>query len=115
MEEERAETSRAFSTYRRTLKMVPYFKYLGRLLSAAYDYWPEVTRNLTKVRVVWRRMKRTLSREGARPRVSGFLFKAVVQLVLLFGAETWVVTPHMGWVLGGSQDQVARKLMGRLP
>ena len=47
--------------------------------------------------------------------MSRFFFKAFVQLVLLFGADTWVVTPHMGWVLGGFQYQVARRLRGRLP
>ena len=35
--------------------------------------------------------------------------------MLLFGAETWVVTPRMGRVLGGFQDQVERRLTGRLP
>ena len=46
------------------------------------------------------------------PRVSGFLFKTFVQLVLIFGAETWVVAPCIGWFLRGFQDQVARRLMG---
>ena len=41
-------------------------------------------------------------------------FKAIVQAVLLFGSETWVVTPRMGRVLGGLQDQVAQRLTGRL-
>ena len=43
------------------------------------------------------------------------LFKAVVQVVLLFGSETWVVTPRMVKDLGGFQDQVANRLTGRLP
>ena len=60
-------------------------------------------------------MSRILSREGARPQVSGFFFKAIVQSVLIFDAEMWVVTPHIGRFLGGFQDQVARRLMGRLP
>ena len=42
-------------------------------------------------------------------------FKDVVQAVLLFGSETWVVTSRMGRSLGGFQDQVARRLTGRLP
>ena len=58
---------------------------------------------------------RILSREGAAPRVFGFFFKATVQAVLLFGSETWVVTPRMGKSLGGVQFQVARRLTGRLP
>ena len=63
-EEERAVTSRAFRAYGRTLKMVPYFNYLGRVLSAADDDWPAVIRNLTKARVFWRKMMRILIREG---------------------------------------------------
>ena len=60
-------------------------------------------------------MTRILRREGARSRLSGFFFKAVIQSVLLFGAEMWVVIPSMGRVLGGFRDQVARRLVGRLP
>ena len=45
-------------------------------------------------------MTRIISREGTGPWVSVF-FKAIAQTVLLFGAETWVVPPHMGRVLGG--------------
>ena len=52
--------------------------------------------------------------QGAAPRVSGFFFKAVVQAVLLFRAETWVVTPRMGKALGGFQTQVVIRLTGRI-
>ena len=44
-----------------------------------------------------------------------FFFKSVIQAVLLFGAETWVVTPHMGRVMRWFQDQLERRLKGRLP
>ena len=37
-----------------------------------------------------------LSREGAAPQVFGLFFNAMVQTVLLFGLETWVVTSRMG-------------------
>ena len=114
-EEEKSAISRVFSAYGRNLGMVPSFKYLGRVLWAADYDWPEVIRNLTKARAVWRRMTRILSREKARPRVSGFFFKAAFQSVLLFGAEMWVVTPCTVRVLGGFQYQVARRLTGRLP
>ena len=55
-------------------------------------------------------MARILSREGASLRVSRFFFKAMVQAVLLFGSETWVVTPPMDKALGGFQAQLARRL-----
>ena len=75
--------------------MVPSFKYLGRVLSTADNDWPAVIQNLAKARMVWQRMSRILSREGVRPQVSIFLFKSIVQMVLLFGAETWAVTPRI--------------------
>ena len=65
--------------------------------------------------MVWQRISRIFIREGARPQVFRFLFKAFVQLVLLFGTQNWVVTPHMVRYLGGFQYQVVRVLMGRIP
>ena len=49
-EEARADTLRVFSAYGRTLEMVLSFKYLGRVILAANDDWPEVIRNLTNAR-----------------------------------------------------------------
>ena len=113
--EERAVTSRAFSAYGRPIDMVLFFKYLRRVPSAADYDCLEVVKNLVKLQTVSRRMSRITSREGEGPRVSIFFFKSVVQLVLIFVAETWVVTPRMGRVLGGFQDHMAWRLMGRLP
>ena len=115
VEEARAVTSKAFSAYVRLLEMVSYLKYLGRVPSAADYDCLEVVKNLVKLQTVSRRMSRITSREGEGPRVSIFFFKSVVQLVLIFVAETWVVTPRMGRVLGGFQDHMAWILMGRLP
>ena len=51
--------------------------------------------------------------EGATARISGSFFKAVVQQVLLFGAETWVVTPKMERALSGFLHGAARRLTRR--
>ena len=80
----------------------------------ADDDWSVVVRNLSRARAVWKRMTRILSREGAELQVSVFFFKAVVQDMLIFGSETWVVTPRMGRVMGDFQDQVAQRLTGRI-
>ena len=64
---------------------------------------------------MWQRLTRILSREGAAPRVSDFFFKAVVQLVLIFGTEIWVVAPRMGRVLGEFQDKLSLQFIGRIP
>ena len=83
----------AFEAYRKQLEAVPSFKYLGRIITAGYNDWPAVVGNLVKARNSWGRLIRILSREGADKSISGTFFKAVVQQVLLFRAETWVLTP----------------------
>ena len=84
--------------------MVTSFQYPGSVILAADDDWPAVVSNFSKARAVWKRITRILSREGAEPRVSDFFFKYVVQAVLLFVLETWVVTPRMGSALGGGSS-----------
>ena len=85
-EDEREVTSRAFRAYGSPLDMMTSFKYLGQVISAADYDWPAVVGNLAKAREVWRSLTQILGREGAAPRVSGFLFKSVFQSVLTFGA-----------------------------
>ena len=54
---------------------------------------------------------RILSREGVDKRVSGNFFKAV----LLFGAETWVLTPRIKQALESFQHRAALWITGRKP
>ena len=82
-------------------------------MTAGDDDWPAVVGNLAKARKSWKRLQRILRREGATPRILGSFFKAVVQQVLLFGAETWVVTPKMERALSGFLHGAARRLTGR--
>ena len=72
MEEERAVTSRAFSAYGHPLEMVTSFRYLGRVILAADNYWLAAVQNLAKVRAMWSIMTRILNREGEEPWVSKF-------------------------------------------
>ena len=60
-------------------------------------------------------MSRILGIDGANPRVSGIFFKAVVQAVLIFGAETWVMTPCMVRTLGGSNTGYINRSQGGSP
>ena len=56
-----------------------------------------------------------MSREGVDPKVSGHFYKAVTQAVLLFGEETWVLTPQMWQALDSFQHRVALQITGRQP
>ena len=60
-------------------------------------------------------MSRILIWEGEDPKVSGHFIKAVVQAVLLFGAEPWVLTPRMERALRSFHHRVARRFIGRQP
>ena len=91
----RDSTERDFEAYGKPLERVSTFKYLGRAMTAGDDNCPAVVGNLVKARKSWGRLARILTREGADKRVSGNFFKAVVQSVLLFGAETWLLTPRI--------------------
>ena len=44
---------------------------------------------------------------GVRPEDVQFFLKAVVQAVLLFGSDIWVLTPRMERALGNFQHRVA--------
>ena len=82
-------------------------------MTAGDDDWPAVSGNLKKARRNWGRLSRILGREGATAQISGMFFKSLVQQVLLFGAETWVVTPRMEKALSGFLHGAARRLTGR--
>ena len=67
---------------------VDLFKYWGRVLHWADEEWPAVRRNIGRAIQFWGRLGKLLRREGAYPIVSAEFYRAVVQAVLLFGAET---------------------------
>jgi hypothetical protein len=92
-----------------------WFVYLVILLSADNDDWPAVLRNMAKARQRWAYISRILRGEGATPRISAMFYKEVVQTVLIFGSESWVLTPSMLVKLEGFHRQIARRLMGRAP
>ena len=105
----------AFEDYGKPLEAVPSFKYLGRIITAGDNDWPELEGNLVKARKSWGRLTRILSREGADKRISGTFFKAVVQQVLLFGAEIWVLAPLIERFLDSFMHGAAQRITVRQP
>ena len=81
--------------------MVTSYRYLERVILESDENWTAVIQNIEKAQAVWMQMMMILSREGVRLWVSGFIFKYVINTVLLFGAETWVVTPPHGTIPRG--------------
>ena len=105
----------AFDAYGKQLEAVHSFKYLGRIMTAGDDNWPAVAGHLVKAQKSWGRLTRILSREGADKRLSGTFFKTVVQQVILFGAEMWVLTPQIERELDRFIHGAARSITGKQP
>ena len=97
------------------MEAVTEFRYLRRILTATDDDRPSVAGNIKKAQRSWGRLAWVLGREGAEPKVLWTFYIAVTQQVLLFRAETWVLTKKMESALDAFQGRVARNLMGRQP
>ncbi len=95
------------------LERVSTFKYLGRVIAMNNSDWPALFHNLKKARQRWAMVSKVLDKQGASMRCRGLFYKAVVQSVLLYGCETWVVKEGMLKVLEGFHHRVARRITGR--
>ena len=71
------------------------FRYLGSPLDQTDDDWPDMRQNSMHASLVWGRLGALLRREGAYPRVAEMFYRAVVQVVLLYRSEMWVLLASM--------------------
>ena len=92
LREEEASRTKSFTVGGTEIKRVTEFKYLGRIVSEDDNDSLAIEANLKKARAKWAMFKRLLTREHASRRVMGYFYKAIVQAILLFGAETWVIS-----------------------
>ena len=103
----------AFGAYGLPLTNMASFKYLICILMAMYNNCPEVVAYLSKARKKWVRMSIILCQKGTNVRMSGNLFKEVVQALIILGLETWVAIPHVRRTLGGFHHMVDLRMMGK--
>ena len=75
------------------------FKYLGRFLLSLEGGFPAVLHNLRWARQKCVRLSMVLVREGADARTLGIIYMEMVQAVMLYGSEMWVMTPRIGGLL----------------
>ena len=99
-----------FTAYEDELARVEVFKYLGCLMAMDDTDTQAIRANLKKSRKVWKMLSRLLRGENMEPRVCGMFYKAVVQAVLLFGSETWVLTDSAMRVLEGFHLRLAYRM-----
>jgi len=89
------------------------FRYLGRILDENDDDSHALTRQLARARARWGRMASVLRSKGVNTRAMGYFYRAVVQAILLYGSETWVLTNCQLKRLSNFHARVARYLAGR--
>ena len=77
------------------------------------DDWPDVRQNIMRARSVWGRLGTLLRREGADTKVSASFYVAVVQAILLYGSETWVLSASMEKRIEGTHTEFLRMITGK--
>jgi hypothetical protein len=95
------------------LQRVTEFKYLGRILDAEDNDQKAIKYNLTKAKQQWGRLTKVLASTKGKPRTMAKFYMAIVQAVLLFGSETWVLTKEMEKRLDAFHHRCARHLTHR--
>jgi hypothetical protein len=111
----RVALRKTFTAYGDELERVEVFKYLGRLLAYDDNDSQAMRSNLKKARKSWAQVSRVLRAENAAPKVCGVFYKATVQAVLLFGSETWKLSPVSLKSLEGFHIRAARCMAGMQP
>ena len=89
------------------------FRYMGRTLDQTDNHWPAVRRNIVRARSVCVRLGTLLRREGAYPRVAEIFYRAVVQDILLYGSNTWVLSVEMEKDVEGAYMGFFRQITGK--
>ena len=74
-----------------------------------------VVHNLWREQQKWVRLFRVFIRKGYITQTLGNIYVAVVQVVIIYRSETWVMTPRIRRVMGGLHHRVIHRLTGRQP
>ena len=82
---------------------------------ASYDGWTVVVHNLRKAQKKWEQLSRVMVREGRDSCTPGLFYAVVVQAVLLYGSDMWVMSPLIGKMMGSFQLMVIHRLTGWQP
>jgi hypothetical protein len=73
-------------------KKVSKFQYLGRILDSEDNDWVAIQHALQRAKIMWGRLGQLLSKEKVEPQSMASVYIAVVQSVLLYRSESWVLT-----------------------
>ena len=95
------------------IERVRSFKYLGRMVSERDCDHEAIECQLGRARTKWKRFSAILTAGGMDHRIAGYFYKVVVQTVLLYGSESWVISKTRLRMLESFHRRVARYLCRR--
>jgi hypothetical protein len=83
-----------FTIHGDVLERVEVYKYLGRMMAQDDDDTQAVHAQLWKACATWAQVGKVLWSENTSLIIAAKFYLAVVQAFLLYGSETWVISPH---------------------
>jgi len=95
------------------IETVTQYRYLGREVQANDRDDLAVTENIKKARARWGQLCRIFSNDSTNPKVMSRFYIALVQQVLLFGSETWVLSRRLLRRLEAFHNRCARHMAHR--
>ncbi len=81
-----------FTVHGDVLERVEVFKYLGRMMAQDDNDIQAIRAQLRKARATWARVGQVLWSENASPPIAARFYQAIVQAILFYGSETWVIS-----------------------
>ena len=103
----------AFVVQDHPIEFVPSFRYLGRILSNDDSDDLAVYARKQKAACVWGRFRVLLQIEGASVETMCRFYRTIIQQVLLFGSETWVLSARALATLERFHARCARGILHR--
>ena len=94
------------------IERVAVFRYLGRLLAENDNNTECIRTQIKKARARWNAVARMLKRVGANVFIISRFYLAIVQAVLLYGADSWTVSARNMEVLERFHERVVRHITG---
>ena len=103
----------SFTVYGKRLERVREFKYLGRIIDEGDCDSNCIRKQVQKARRQWNCIAKILKREGANSVTMAKFYMAIVQAVLLYGADSWVITTRDWKYLESFHNRSLRYMTGQ--
>ena len=95
------------------VEVVRQFQYIGKTLEHTDNDCPAVQHNIGKKFSVWHSLVKLLRQEGSDNQVSALFYRAVIQVVLLFESDSWVLLDVMTRMAESTRVGFLRHIMGK--